>query len=125
MKEKVLETIKKYNLIENGDKIVIGVSGGPDSITLLNVLLEIKNENFKQSDFNINNKVRNMTKKENLSAPSFCFLDVGSTYNSKRKILNSHFKFIFCSLDYFGKNLGFNFGIIKRGVTFDKFLITF
>ena len=30
MKEKVLETIKKYNLIEDGDKIVIGVSGGPD-----------------------------------------------------------------------------------------------
>jgi len=51
MKEKVLETIKKYNLIENGDKIVIGVSGGPDSITLLNVLLEIKKE--KAIDFNM------------------------------------------------------------------------
>lgn len=51
MKEKVLETIKKYNLIENGDKIVIGVSGGPDSITLLNVLLEIKKENI--IDFNV------------------------------------------------------------------------
>ena len=44
MKEKVLETIKKYNLIENEDKIVIGVSGGPDSMTLLNVLLEINKE---------------------------------------------------------------------------------
>lgn len=51
MKEKVLEVIKKYNLIENGDKIVIGVSGGPDSITLLNVLLEIKKE--KVIDFDI------------------------------------------------------------------------
>ena len=27
MKEEVLETIKKYNQIENGDSIVIGVSG--------------------------------------------------------------------------------------------------
>ena len=44
MKEKVLETIKKFNLIEEKDKIVIGVSGGPDSIALLNVLLEIKQE---------------------------------------------------------------------------------
>lgn len=43
MEEKVLETIKKNNLIENGDKVVIGVSGGPDSITLLDVLLKIKN----------------------------------------------------------------------------------
>ena len=29
MKEKILQTIKKYNLIENGDSIVIGVSGRP------------------------------------------------------------------------------------------------
>ena len=51
MKEKVLETIKKYNLIETKDKVVIGVSGGPDSMTLLNVLLEIKEE--KTIDFDI------------------------------------------------------------------------
>ncbi len=27
MKEQVLETIKKYNLIERGDSIIVGVSG--------------------------------------------------------------------------------------------------
>lgn len=42
MEEKILEIIKRYNLIENADKIVVGVSGGPDSITLLNVLKNIK-----------------------------------------------------------------------------------
>ena len=42
MEEKVFETIKKYNLIEDGDKIVLGVSGGPDSISMLNILKEIK-----------------------------------------------------------------------------------
>jgi tRNA(Ile)-lysidine synthase len=42
MEEKILEIIKRYNLIENGDKIVVGVSGGPDSITLLNILKNIK-----------------------------------------------------------------------------------
>ena len=42
MKQKVLETIKKYNLIEDGDKIVVGVSGGPDSISLLDILNELK-----------------------------------------------------------------------------------
>ena len=31
----VLETIKKYNLIKDGDRIVLGVSGGPDSIAML------------------------------------------------------------------------------------------
>lgn len=38
MLDKVLETIKRYRLIENGDKIVAGVSGGPDSVCLLHVL---------------------------------------------------------------------------------------
>lgn len=41
MKNKVLKTIKKYNLIENGDKIVLAVSGGPDSIAMLDILNEI------------------------------------------------------------------------------------
>lgn len=44
MKQKVINTIKKYNLIKNKDKIVLGVSGGPDSISMLNILNEIKNE---------------------------------------------------------------------------------
>lgn len=44
MKEKVKCTIKKFNLIEPGDKIVLGVSGGPDSISMLNILNEIKDE---------------------------------------------------------------------------------
>ena len=44
MNQKVLETIRKYSLIEDGDKIVLGVSGGPDSISMLNILKEIKEE---------------------------------------------------------------------------------
>lgn len=39
---KVLETIKKYNLIQKQDKLVIGVSGGPDSMALLHILLTLK-----------------------------------------------------------------------------------
>ena len=44
LEEKVKETIKKYGLIKDKEKIVVGVSGGPDSICLLNILNEIKNE---------------------------------------------------------------------------------
>lgn len=53
MKEKVLQTIKKYNLIQNGDKIVLGVSGGPDSISMLDILNEIKNDKKINLDFDI------------------------------------------------------------------------
>ena len=40
--EKTLSTIKKYNLIEKGDKIVLGLSGGPDSVCLLHILNRLR-----------------------------------------------------------------------------------
>lgn len=42
LEENFLNTIKENNLIEKGDKIVVGVSGGPDSITLLYCLNKYK-----------------------------------------------------------------------------------
>ena len=60
MKEKVLNTIKKYNLIQAGDKIVLGISGGPDSMSMLHILNEIKNErnNFEIFVAHINHQIR-------------------------------------------------------------------
>ena len=45
LEKKVFETIQKYNLIQRGDRIVVAVSGGPDSICLLDILNKIKNKN--------------------------------------------------------------------------------
>ena len=61
MKQKVIETIRKYNLIEDGDKIVLGVSGGPDSISMLNILKEIKDEQIIEFEIyvaHINHMIR-------------------------------------------------------------------
>lgn len=41
MLNKVKETIEKYNLIDKDDKIVAAVSGGPDSISLLDILYKL------------------------------------------------------------------------------------
>ncbi len=38
---KVLNTIEKYNLLEKGDRVVVALSGGPDSTALLAVLSAI------------------------------------------------------------------------------------
>ncbi len=59
LEEKVLETIKKYSLIKTGEKVVVGVSGGPDSICLINVLNEIKNQlNCKLIVCHVNHMIR-------------------------------------------------------------------
>ncbi len=42
MEDKILQTITKYNLMESGDKIVLGVSGGPDSVCMLVVLNKLR-----------------------------------------------------------------------------------
>ena len=42
MLDRVLEYMKKFNMVESGDKIVVGVSGGADSLALLHILNEIK-----------------------------------------------------------------------------------
>lgn len=59
MKQKVIETIKKYKLIQEGDKIVLGVSGGPDSIAMLDILRQIKEEfKFEIYVAHINHQIR-------------------------------------------------------------------
>ncbi|CDD37140.1 tRNA(Ile)-lysidine synthase [Clostridium sp. CAG:356] len=61
MNQKVLETIRKYNLIVDGDKIVLGVSGGPDSICMLDNLREVKEEQIIEFEIyvaHINHMIR-------------------------------------------------------------------
>ena len=59
MEEKVLNTIKKYNLIKDGDRLVLGVSGGPDSISMLDILIKLKNQiNFNIVVAHINHMIR-------------------------------------------------------------------
>lgn len=44
MEQKVNAYIQKYHMLEKGEKIVIGVSGGADSVCLLFLLLSLRNE---------------------------------------------------------------------------------
>ncbi|MBU4227885.1 tRNA lysidine(34) synthetase TilS [bacterium] len=42
LEEKVLQTVKKFDMLSFNDRILIGISGGPDSVTLLSILLSFK-----------------------------------------------------------------------------------
>lgn len=44
MKDKVLNYIRKWNMLEPQDQVIVGISGGADSVCLLFVLLEIQKE---------------------------------------------------------------------------------
>ena len=75
MKEKVLETIKKYNLIENRDKLVLAVSGGPDSIAMLNILNEIKKDGIIDFSFcvaHVNHMIREEAKDDEEYVKKYC-----------------------------------------------------
>lgn len=76
-KEKILETITKYNLIQNGDKIIVGLSGGPDSISLINVLDEIRNDETIDLKFDliaahINHNIREEAKSDENFVIKYC-----------------------------------------------------
>lgn len=77
MKNKVLETIKKYNLIENKDKLVLAVSGGPDSIAMTNILNEIRNDkkinlNFEIVVAHVNHMIREEARGDEEYVKEYC-----------------------------------------------------
>ena len=77
LKDKIIETIKKYNMIESGEGIVVGVSGGPDSMCLLNNLIEINNDEnnnlrFKLYVAHINHMMRKEAEEETKYVQEFC-----------------------------------------------------
>ena len=96
MINKVFETITKFKLIQDGDKIVLGVSGGPDSICMLDILNQLKNDKIKfdiivahinhpiREEANQDeNYVQNYCKKNNIK---FCFqrIDVKKYANNNK-----------------------------------------
>lgn len=77
MKNKVLETIKKYNMIENGEKVVLAVSGGPDSICMLDILNDIKNDetidiNFEIAVAHVNHMIRKEAEEDEKYVKKYC-----------------------------------------------------
>ena len=78
IENKVLETIKKYQLIEKEDKLVIGVSGGPDSMALLHILLTLQEKEQIPSCTllvaHVNHMLRKEAEEETAYVEEFCRL---------------------------------------------------
>ena len=42
IKKRFLKFIKEKNIVKSGDKILVGLSGGPDSVCMLSLLCSIR-----------------------------------------------------------------------------------
>lgn len=98
LKEEVINSIKKHSMFKDGDKIVLGVSGGPDSICMLNILNEIKNEKLFLEKFDIvvahiNHMIREEAKEDEIFVKNFCG-KIGVEFYSKsidiKKLANNN-----------------------------------
>ena len=73
LQENILKTIKKHELINKKDIIVIGVSGGPDSMALLNILISLKQKlDFEIVVAHINHGLRREAEEETKYVENFC-----------------------------------------------------
>jgi uncharacterized protein (TIGR00269 family) len=72
--KKVLNTISKYGLIEKNDKIGVAVSGGKDSLTVLNILNLLKNKirNFELEAISIDEGIKGYREKTLQNAKRYC-----------------------------------------------------
>jgi tRNA(Ile)-lysidine synthase len=62
---KLSETIARFQLLEPGDRVLVAVSGGPDSVALLHGLLALKNElNLHLVVAHLNHKLRGIESDE-------------------------------------------------------------
>lgn len=73
VEEKFLDTIKNNNLINSGDKIVVGVSGGPDSLTLLTLLNKYKSKfNYEIIVAHVNHLIRKDSTDDEQFVENYC-----------------------------------------------------
>ena len=109
LEDKVRKTIRKFNLIEENDSIVVGVSGGPDSMTLLSILLKIKAEyNLRIYVAHVNHMLRENAIKDEEYVKEFCEKNNIELFIKKANISEiAHKRKI--GLEEAGRNIRYNF----------------
>ncbi|MBH1940740.1 tRNA lysidine(34) synthetase TilS [Mobilitalea sibirica] len=83
MINKVSDYLKKYHMIEKGDRLIVGVSGGADSVCLLYVLYEIcKNYEAEIIVVHINHGIRGSEADQDEGFVRELCIDLGILYDS-------------------------------------------
>ncbi len=79
LEEKILKTIETYQLVKKGDKIVLGVSGGPDSMCMLHTFINLCQDDQKSPSLlaqivvaHVNHMLRKESEEEEQYVKKFC-----------------------------------------------------
>jgi tRNA(Ile)-lysidine synthase len=88
IEQKVLKFISANELIQSGDKILIALSGGPDSIFLLSFLIKFRNKfKIELGAFHLNHGLRGKKADEDENfCRRFCLKNKIEFYSSKKNI---------------------------------------
>ena len=109
LENEVLKTIEKYKMIEVGDKIVIGVSGGPDSITLLNLLNNFREKlNINIYVAHINHMIRKEADEETEYVRNFCN-SINAQFFCKKINVEEEAKKLKIGTEEAGRNIRYEF----------------
>ena len=109
LEEKVMQTINKYKMLEKGDKVVIGVSGGPDSMTLLNILNNLKEKwNINIFVAHINHGIREEADEETEYVKNF-WEKIGVPFFVKRVKVEDEAKKLKIGTEEAGRNIRYQF----------------
>lgn len=110
MKELVKKTIKEYNLIDEKDKIVVGVSGGHDSMALLYVLESLKQEmNFEITVAHINHGVRGLESDGDEEYVKTICCDLGIAFYSHKVNMDEYAKIHKMTSEEAGREIRYTF----------------
>ena len=86
MLKKIEETIKKYDLIEVREKIIVGVYGGPDSISLLDALNKINK--YELIAVHINHQIREEANSDEKYVEDYCKKNKIKFYSKRIDVIN-------------------------------------
>lgn len=89
LEDKIEQTIIENELINKNDKIVVGVSGGPDSMCLLHVLNKLKGKmQFEIVVAHINHMIRKEADEETIYVQEYCKKSHIECFVKKIDVLN-------------------------------------
>lgn len=122
MKKRFIKFIDENELLQKGDKVVVGLSGGPDSVCLLHMLCSVRDiYNLEIVAAHINHMLRGKEADEDENYARKISNSLGVEFFCKREDINRYGKEKGLSSETAGREVRYNFfNEVKRNCSFSK-----